>query len=268
MSDVLRQIDNLDISLFDAIPSQTSVQDRRSLLAVQRSTARKHQEFVYLEIGSHLGGSIQPYLVDHRCKKIISIDPRPFQQPDDRSPGYIATYENNSTEHMLKLLGEIDPPALSKIEYFDDDASEIDISKAHFRANVAFIDGEHTTKKVISDFQFCNKILFEDGTVLFHDFEIIFPAILEILRILKRQKREFIPLKLYGSVFGIFFDPNKIYSDPFFSEIYARNKGFLITYRMIWVLKKFLPRPLMNLFRNIHRFIGIDITLTKGLPNK
>ncbi len=268
MSDVPRQIDSLDISLFDAIPSQTSAEDRRSLLAVQRSTARKHQEFVYLEIGSHLGGSIQPYLVDPRCKKIISIDPRPFQQPDDRSPGYIATYENNSTEQMLKLLGEIDPPALSKIEYFDDDASEIDISKAHFRANVAFIDGEHTTKRVLSDFHFCNQIILEDGTILFHDVDIIFPAILEILRILKRQKREFIPLKLHGTVFGIFFDPNEIHSDPFFSEIYARNKGFLINYRIRWVLKKFLPGPLLNLLRNLHRIIGLDLTLTKGLPKE
>lgn len=72
-----QQIDSLNVAIFEAIPSQTSTADKRSLLAIHRTTAQKHNEFSYLEIGSHLGGSIQPYLLDDRCIKVYSIDPGP-----------------------------------------------------------------------------------------------------------------------------------------------------------------------------------------------
>jgi hypothetical protein len=66
MRPVSDRIEDLDVGLFDAIPSQTSADTRRSLLAVHRATARRHGEIAYLEIGSHLGGSLQPYLLDPR----------------------------------------------------------------------------------------------------------------------------------------------------------------------------------------------------------
>ena len=55
-------IDALDLRVFDRVPSQTTADDRRSLLAVQRAVARHFGEYCYLEIGSHLGGSIQTHL--------------------------------------------------------------------------------------------------------------------------------------------------------------------------------------------------------------
>lgn len=64
------RINNLDISLFNQIQSQTSKDDRLSLLAIQRATAKKHGYYSYLEIGSHLGGTIQPYLLDTLCSSI------------------------------------------------------------------------------------------------------------------------------------------------------------------------------------------------------
>ena len=33
--------------------------------------------FAYLEIGSHLGGSLQVLIQDERCERIVSIDSRP-----------------------------------------------------------------------------------------------------------------------------------------------------------------------------------------------
>lgn len=56
--DVSARIDRLDITLFDHVFSDTSASDRRALLAAQRAVARAHGEYVYLEIGSHLGGTI------------------------------------------------------------------------------------------------------------------------------------------------------------------------------------------------------------------
>ena len=43
-------------SLFDAIRSQTTAKDRKSLLALQRFVRLGPKKYSYLEIGSHLGG--------------------------------------------------------------------------------------------------------------------------------------------------------------------------------------------------------------------
>ena len=98
MPDAVSRVESFDLSLFERIPSQTSPEDKRALLCVQKAIAKNHKSFAYYEIGSHLGGSIQPYLVDPRCTKIYSIDPRPFVGPDDRSEGWLAVYEGNSTQ--------------------------------------------------------------------------------------------------------------------------------------------------------------------------
>jgi len=101
---VLGRIASLDMTLFAAIPTQTSDEDKTALLAVQRAVAVRHGRYSYLEIGSHLGGSIQPHLVDPRCEVVYSIDPRPENQPDDAFDGHVIFYEGNSTGRMLKLL--------------------------------------------------------------------------------------------------------------------------------------------------------------------
>jgi len=92
-------IAGLDISLFSAIESQSTDDDKRSLLACQLAVRELRDPYIYLEIGSYIGGSIQPYLLDPRCKRIYSIDKRPAKQPDERGIDYI--YENNSTARMM-----------------------------------------------------------------------------------------------------------------------------------------------------------------------
>ena len=47
-----------DISLFEKIPRQTTIHDKRSLLLVQRALRKRKRSYVYLEIGSHLGGGL------------------------------------------------------------------------------------------------------------------------------------------------------------------------------------------------------------------
>lgn len=219
MNDWIEKVDNLDVSVFEAVPSQTNAEDRRSLLAVQRATAKRSAEYTYLEIGSHLGGTIQPHFVDDRCEKIYSIDARPSQQPDDRSPGYIAYYEHNSTERMLKLLQGIDGGGIAKIDCFDADASKVGPDKITSRPQIVLIDGEHTKSAVLSDFQFCRRVVSESGTILFHDFDIIYPAIREICDQLNEEGCTYLPLKLGGSVFAIFFDPRLAYSDPYLQSL-------------------------------------------------
>ncbi|MDJ1177030.1 class I SAM-dependent methyltransferase [Roseofilum capinflatum] len=219
-------IDELDLSVFETIPSQTSAEDRRSLLAVQRATARKYKEYTYLEIGSYLGGTIQPHLVDNRCKRIYSIDPRPVEQPDDRSPGYIVHYENNSTEKMLNMLKAIGYGDIGKIECFDVDASQVDSERIKTAPEIMFIDGEHTQSSTRSDFEFCRKVVSENGVILFHDYTIIYPAVIEICNLLDRQPITYVPLKFKGSVFGIFFDSELVYADPYLHEIWQQAENF------------------------------------------
>lgn len=83
MTTLDERIRSRDIGLFAAIPSQTTDDDKRALLLLQ-DCVRDHGEYVYLEIGSHLGGTIQPYVVDPVCKLVYSIDKRPDFQPDER----------------------------------------------------------------------------------------------------------------------------------------------------------------------------------------
>lgn len=71
----------MNLALFDHIPSQTTTNAKHALLASQEANrARIDGSFVYLEIleiGSHLGGSLQALVADPARAKIISIDPRP-----------------------------------------------------------------------------------------------------------------------------------------------------------------------------------------------
>ena len=243
------RVDALDLTLFDHISSQTSPGDRLSLLVAQSAVARKHGSYAYLEIGSHLGGSIQPHLVDERCTKIYSIDPRPIEQPNDRSPGFVDRYEGNSTARMLRMLAEIGAGDVGKIECFDSDAAHVDLAKVVEKPQLLFIDGEHTKSAVCSDFAFCRRVMADDAVVLFHDFYIIYPAIIEICRDLKACGRPHLPLRLEGEVFAIFLDPEIIAAAPRLTAIYQKNKRFWRTFFLQLWLRRTLPTPAVNFLR-------------------
>src|SRR5215204_6622213 len=105
MSSFEQAITGLDLNLFEKIKSQSTEHDKQSFLAIQLAVRNLRPQYKYLEIGSYLGGSIQPHLLDDRCERIYSIDKRPLQQPDAR--GFDYTYLNNSTERMLEQLRDV-----------------------------------------------------------------------------------------------------------------------------------------------------------------
>src|SRR5580704_10823934 len=133
---IARRVERFDTSLFDTILSETSLDDRRSLLALQSAVARGFSSYAYLEIGSHLGGSIQPHLLDERCRKIYSIDPRPQTQPDNRGVDY--EYPENSTRRMLANLGSLGGGDLSKLQCFESDAKHVDRRQISDRPHLCF----------------------------------------------------------------------------------------------------------------------------------
>src|SRR5262249_19322246 len=140
---------------------------------------RTGRGYTYLEIGSHLGGSLQQHLVDPLCRTIISIDKRPPSQPDDR--GMRFAYEGNSTERMRDHLRAVAPDQLGKLVCFEADARDLDPCQIPERPQLCFIDGEHTRSAVRSDFAFCLRVCDPDGAIYFHDASIIFPALADVV---------------------------------------------------------------------------------------
>lgn len=197
----VRRIEALDLSLFDAIASQSSDADRRAWLAVQRSL-RRATGYVYLEIGSHLGGSIQQHIVDPWCRAIVSIDKRPLVQADDRGQNY--HYESNSTERMLDNLRGVSASGVAKLTCFDSDASEVAPAAVSERANFCFIDGEHRHDAVVSDFHACYRFAAPDAAICFHDAFVVHRAIAHVVGTLRERAVSFEARKLGGSTFAIF----------------------------------------------------------------
>ena len=169
----------LDTTLFASIESQTTEPDRRSLLALHAAVAERGP-FRYLEIGSHLGGSLQALVADVRCTEIVSIDTRPAAQPDDR--GQLFHYEDNSTERMLGLLGEVPGADPGKVRTFEVGTDVLAAAELPGAPALCLIDGEHTQAAVLSDARFCLEALGETGIIAFHDSNVIQAAIDDFVR--------------------------------------------------------------------------------------
>lgn len=188
MTDFENAINELDLGLFEKIPSQSTDHDKRSLLAVQRSVRELTPEYNYLEIGSYIGGSIQPYLLDSRCRRIYSIDKRPHSQPDAR--GFDFVYENNSTARMMENLAKV-AENREKISTIDGDSKTIGLTEIKDKIQLCFIDGEHTDETVVADFKFCLRVLDKNGAIVFHDAQITYNGIAESIAYLEENNFNF-----------------------------------------------------------------------------
>jgi hypothetical protein len=176
----------VDTTVFRWIESQTSSRDRLALLSLREAVCSAEGRYVYLEVGSHLGGSLQPHVIDPRCRKIISIDPRPAFQADDRwSAPY--TYPDNSTDRMLRLLGQIPGADLSKLATFEVPSWELQPGSVPTGAGLAFIDGEHTNQAVGRDFLAVRPHVSRDGVIAFHDCYVTPLAFLRVRTMLRRE---------------------------------------------------------------------------------
>lgn len=191
----------LDPELFDQIPAQLEGEDRRSLLALHAACRLRYRSFVYLEIGSHLGGSLQTLVRDPACTAIISIDARPDAQPDERGPVY--QYPENSTARMLSLLAEIPGADLSKLQTIDASTDELDSGALPQRPHLCFVDGEHTDAAALRDARFCLKALQQRGVIVFHDAQIVYRGIHCFIRELEDVQIPFAAYLLPMSVFVI-----------------------------------------------------------------
>jgi hypothetical protein len=199
---------NLDVAVF-AVATQTSAGDRRSLLVLQNIVRNLVPRYVYFEIGSHLGGTLVPHLIDPLCKHVFSVDKRPASQPDER--GVIFDYVGNSTQRMLSgLEAHLPASALLKLSTYDHDVADLAAAQVPLKVDFAFIDAEHTNVAVFRDFVSTRKFLSDSFVVGFHDSNLICDGIQNIECLLGDQgvkyKSLFLPDSVYVIVSGDFVD--------------------------------------------------------------
>lgn len=157
-------------SLFP-IESQTSDTDKQVLVQI-RELLQSSGAYSYLEIGSYLGGSLTPFLSDEKCIKILSIDERERQQPDERGAKY--DYAGITHDTMLTNL-ENHGFELSKIEVFNGSVSQY--NNLDRKYDFIFIDGEHTDWACFRDFIHSEKLCNKDCIVAFHDTNLVYKSI-------------------------------------------------------------------------------------------
>jgi hypothetical protein len=202
------RISDLDRSLFGSIESQTTAPDRQSLLALHAAIAERGS-FDYLEIGSHLGGSLQAMVADPRCRSIVSIDTRPLLQPDDR--GDAASYPQNSTQRMLELLASLPGADLSKLKTFERGTDQLSVEELPTRPQFCFIDAEHTRAAALRDARFCLEATTPNGVIAFHDSNVVLPGIEDFLAELDCVHHAF---QMPDSVFVVELGPARLWDMP------------------------------------------------------
>ncbi len=184
-----QSIASLDVSIFQ-VESQTSVDDRRSFLAIQNAMRQWKKGYVYLECGSHVGGSLLPHLIDPHCRLLYSVDKRPAFQADERGVDY--EYRNNSSRRMVETLTRhVRTSDLAKLRTFDTDASELTVSHIQDRPDLVLIDAEHTNAAVFRDFLSLYRICHASTVYAFHDANLLLSGLQNIEAFLRHSGVDF-----------------------------------------------------------------------------
>jgi hypothetical protein len=201
-------IEALDTSVFAIQPGHYS--DRTSFLRVQRLVRTIQPGYAYLEVGSDLGGSLLPHLLDPACRVAVSVDPRPESQPDERGSDF--HYAGNSTARMLAELGKhANAEELGKLVTQDTDAAAIDRTALTTRPHLVLIDAEHTNVAAFSDFLSVLPLVADDSMITFHDANLVGDTIQIIERFLAYMRTPYSMVILPSCVavfaFGAFLKP-------------------------------------------------------------
>jgi hypothetical protein len=209
---IAERVSAMDTSLFAGIESQTTEPDRQSLLALHAAIAERGP-FDYLEIGSHLGGSLQALVTDPRCRTVVSIDTRPLSQPDDR--GAEAAYPENSTERMLEGLGMLPGADLAKLTTFERGTEVLSVAELPARPRFCFVDAEHTRAATLRDALFCLEATTPDGVIAFHDSDVVMPGIEDFTTTLAVPHHAF---QMPDSVFVVELGEPRLWQTPYVQQ--------------------------------------------------
>lgn len=171
----------------DSVPTLLSESDRRTLVLLRDVIAERFGSYAYLEIGSYLGGSLQPHLLDSRCSAVFSIDLRPERSPDIRTTAGL-NYRKNTVEEMCRLLTAAHGAAVvEKLRTFNSDASDVRVGEIAQRPRLCLIDGAHTDTAVLSDFRACLRFSDRPCVIAFDDADLIYGGLGACLGLLREQ---------------------------------------------------------------------------------
>jgi hypothetical protein len=181
--------------------------DHHTMLTLQKIVQEEAGECVYLEIGSLLGGSMVPYLLDPRCSLVMSVDSRPEVTPDER--GTTWTYGATTAQMLIELQKEVRPEDMVKLRTYDMDTATFargnKLGPIRLRPNLVFLDAEHTNAAVFQDFWNIYPIIQRNAIFAFHDSNLIFDALTNITAMLTYLDIEFRPMYLQDVVFALAF---------------------------------------------------------------
>ena len=130
------------------------------------------------------GASLQPFIADPRCRRIVSIDRRDVASPDVRAEG--ARYLQNTTIEMLKRLERVPGADLGKLTTID--ATTEDVDPAEVSGDLCLIDAQHTNAAALQDARFCRKVIRDRGVIVFHDRVLVDRGIRQFLGELPRSR--------------------------------------------------------------------------------
>ena len=154
------------------IPTQTSDLDKEFLLNAGALVAGSCGSYSYLEIGSFLGGSLAPFLVDPSCKSALSVDDRGLDLVDERGIAY--DYAGVTSATMIDGLAA---HGISTAKLAVHDGPIDTAGGRNEKYQLAFIDGEHTDTACFRDFLWAMKYMDKDAVVMFHDSVLIYRAL-------------------------------------------------------------------------------------------
>lgn len=182
--------------------------DHNTMLSLQK-IVQDEEPCIYLEVGSLLGGSLVPYLLDNRCTEVHSVDLRPEFTPDERF--YNFDYDHVTTAMMLtNLRSEVSEENMQKLKTYDMDTARF-VQQYNVRPNLVFLDAEHTNRAVFQDFLNLAPRFREDMIFAFHDSNLIFDALTNIKAMLRYEGVEFgagyLPDVVFAIAFGKYIEP-------------------------------------------------------------
>ena len=251
-ADLARRIAELDTTLFDHIPAQLEPDDRRSLLALHAGCSAAYGTFAYLEIGSHLGGSLQVMVRDRACEAIISIDSRPSWQADAR--GYQFGYPDNSTARMLETLAEVPQAVTGKLTTYDATTAQLDPADLPRAPKLCLIDGEHTDAAALADARFCRAAVRDSGCIVFHDAAVVYRGISQFLEELSGVEHTayFLP----SVVFVVELGPTRLRDTPQVASMLRANyRGYLFSLQSNDLYRQFYNHSAFRAVRRLKTLV-------------
>jgi hypothetical protein len=161
-----------DLATYFPVESQSVEDDKRALIGALLLARRVAGRYRYLEVGSFLGGSLAPFLMDPCCLGVLSVDERNRAQPDER--GMRFDYAGISAATMIDGLHATGVDT-TKLVTFDGAIDALPTDGTRY--DLAFVDAEHTDEACFRDALWTRSRLASDAALLFHDTRLVFKAL-------------------------------------------------------------------------------------------